>query len=68
VTVPVTVPVIVDWSAAKVPEMVPKVEAVEVMIASGMVLDRDGVDDVDAEDFGAAHSRAREDELDVPAS
>jgi hypothetical protein len=43
----------VDWSAAKVPEMVPKVEAVEVMIASGMALDRDGVDDVDAEDFGA---------------
>jgi hypothetical protein len=37
VTVPVTVPVMVDWSAAKVPEMVPKVEAVEVMIASGMV-------------------------------
>jgi hypothetical protein len=33
---PVTVPVIVDWSAANVPEMVPKVEAVEVMIASGM--------------------------------
>jgi hypothetical protein len=30
------VPVIVDWSAANVPEMVPKVEAVEVMIASGM--------------------------------
>jgi hypothetical protein len=51
---PEMVPVTVDWSAAKVPEMVPKVEAVEVMIASGMVLDRDGVDDVDAEDFGAA--------------
>jgi hypothetical protein len=28
--------VIVDWSAAKVPEMVPKVEAVEVIVASGM--------------------------------
>jgi hypothetical protein len=26
----------VDWSAANVPEMVPKVEAAEVMIASGM--------------------------------
>jgi hypothetical protein len=33
---PVTVPVTVDWSAAKVPVMVPKVEAVDVMIASGM--------------------------------
>jgi len=35
---PVTVPLIVDWSAANVPEMVPKVDSVEVMIASGMVL------------------------------
>jgi len=26
----------VDWSAANVPEMVPKVEAVEVIVASGM--------------------------------
>jgi hypothetical protein len=34
---PVTVPVTVDWSAAKVPEMVPKVEAVEVIVASGIV-------------------------------
>jgi hypothetical protein len=33
---PETVPVMVDWSAAKVPVMVPKVEAVDVMIASGM--------------------------------
>jgi hypothetical protein len=33
---PVTVPVTVDWSAANVPEMVPKVEAVEVIVASGM--------------------------------
>jgi hypothetical protein len=33
---PVTVPTMVDWSAANVPEMVPKVEAVDVMIASGM--------------------------------
>jgi hypothetical protein len=33
---PVTVPVTVDWSAEKVPVMVPKVEAVDVMIASGM--------------------------------
>jgi hypothetical protein len=33
---PETVPVMVDWSAANVPEMVPKVEAVDVMIASGM--------------------------------
>jgi len=29
--------VTVDWSAAKVPEIVPKVEAVEVIVASGMV-------------------------------
>jgi hypothetical protein len=34
---PVMVPVTVDWSAAKVPEIVPKVEAVEVIVASGMV-------------------------------
>ena len=34
---PVTVPVTVDWSAANVPEMVPKVEAVEVIVASGIV-------------------------------
>jgi hypothetical protein len=27
----------VDWSAANVPEIVPKVEAVEVIVASGMV-------------------------------
>jgi hypothetical protein len=33
---PVTVPVTVDWSAANVPEMVPKVEAVEVIVASGI--------------------------------
>jgi hypothetical protein len=32
----VIVPVTVDWSAANVPEMVPKVEAVEVIVASGM--------------------------------
>jgi hypothetical protein len=31
------VPVTVDWSAAKVPVMVPKVEAVEVIVASGIV-------------------------------
>jgi hypothetical protein len=31
------VPVTVDWSAAKVPVIVPKVEAVEVIVASGMV-------------------------------
>jgi len=36
VMMPVTVPVMVDWSAANVPEMVPKVEAVDVIIASGM--------------------------------
>jgi hypothetical protein len=30
------VPVTVDWSAAKVPVMVPKVEAVEVIVASGI--------------------------------
>ena len=47
--------------------MVPKVEAVEVIVASGMVLDRDAVDDVDAEDFGTRDRGAREDELDVPA-
>jgi hypothetical protein len=34
---PVTVPVTVDWSAAKVPVMVPKVLSVEVIVASGMV-------------------------------
>jgi hypothetical protein len=34
---PVMAPVTVDWSAAKVPVMVPKVEAVEVIVASGMV-------------------------------
>jgi hypothetical protein len=34
---PVIVPVTVDWSAAKVPVIVPKVEAVEVIVASGMV-------------------------------
>jgi hypothetical protein len=33
---PVTVPEMVDWSAAKVPVMVPKVEAVEVIVASGI--------------------------------
>jgi hypothetical protein len=33
---PVTVPEMVDWSAANVPEMVPNVEAVEVIVASGM--------------------------------
>jgi hypothetical protein len=33
---PVTVPEMADWSAANVPEMVPKVEAVEVIVASGM--------------------------------
>jgi hypothetical protein len=32
----VIVPVMVDWSAANVPAMVPKVEAVEVIVASGM--------------------------------
>lgn len=63
---PVTVPVTVDWSAANVPEMVPKVEAVDVMIASGMALGGHAVDDVDAEDLGAADGVAREDELDVP--
>lgn len=36
---PEMVPVTVDWSAAKVPEIVPKVEAVEVIVASGMVGD-----------------------------
>jgi len=65
---PVTVPVTVDWSAANVPVMVPKVEAVDVMIASGMDLGGDGFDYVDAEDFGAADGRAREDELDIPPS
>jgi hypothetical protein len=35
--IPVTVPVTVDWSAAKVPEIVPKVLSVEVIVASGMV-------------------------------
>jgi hypothetical protein len=30
------VAVTVDWSAAKVPRMVPKVEAVEVIVASGI--------------------------------
>jgi hypothetical protein len=34
---PVIVPVTVDWSAAKVPEIVPKVLSVEVIVASGMV-------------------------------
>jgi hypothetical protein len=34
---PEMVPVTVDWSAEKVPEIVPKVEAVEVIVASGMV-------------------------------
>jgi hypothetical protein len=33
---PEMVPVMVDWSAAKVPEIVPKVEAVEVIVALGM--------------------------------
>jgi hypothetical protein len=33
---PETVPVMVDWSAAKVPEIVPKVESVEVIVALGM--------------------------------
>jgi hypothetical protein len=33
---PATVPVTVDWSAANVPEIVPKVLSVEVMIASGI--------------------------------
>jgi hypothetical protein len=32
----VIVPVTVDWSAAKVPEMVPKVLSEEVIVASGM--------------------------------
>jgi hypothetical protein len=36
---PVMVPVMVDWSAANVPEMVPKVEAVDVIVASGMAVD-----------------------------
>jgi hypothetical protein len=31
------VPATVDWSAEKVPEIDPKVEAVEVIVASGMV-------------------------------
>jgi hypothetical protein len=31
------VPVMVDWSAANVPEIVPKVEAVDVIVASGIV-------------------------------
>jgi hypothetical protein len=35
---PVTVPTMVDWSAANVPVMVPKVEAVEVIVASGMAV------------------------------
>jgi hypothetical protein len=35
--IPVTVPATVDWSAAKVPEIVPKVLSVEVIVASGMV-------------------------------
>jgi hypothetical protein len=34
---PVMLPVTVDWSAAKVPEIVPKVEAVDVIVASGIV-------------------------------
>jgi hypothetical protein len=34
---PVIVPVTVDWSAAKVPEIVPKVLSVDVIVASGMV-------------------------------
>jgi hypothetical protein len=33
---PEIVPVTADWSAAKVPEIVPNVEAVEVIVASGM--------------------------------
>jgi hypothetical protein len=33
---PETVPAMVDWSEEKTPEMVPKVEAVEVIVASGM--------------------------------
>jgi hypothetical protein len=28
----------VDWSAAKVPEIVPKVEAVDVIVASGIAV------------------------------
>jgi hypothetical protein len=33
---PEMVPEMVDWSAENTPEMVPKVEAVEVIVASGM--------------------------------
>jgi hypothetical protein len=32
------VPEMVDWSEENTPEMVPKVEAVDVMIASGMAV------------------------------
>jgi hypothetical protein len=34
---PEMVPTMVDWSAANVPEIVPKVLSVEVIVASGMV-------------------------------
>jgi hypothetical protein len=37
---PEMVPVMVDWSAAKTPLIVPKVDSVEVMVASGMALRR----------------------------
>jgi hypothetical protein len=33
---PAIVPATVDWSEANVPEMVPNVEAVEVIVALGM--------------------------------
>jgi hypothetical protein len=48
---PETVPEMVDWSAANVPEMVPKVLSVEVMIASGMALGGDRFDYVDSENL-----------------
>jgi hypothetical protein len=36
--IPVTVPATVDWSAAKVPVIVPKVLSVEVIVASGIAV------------------------------